>query len=75
MGGAMAGAKIASVVSINSIGDGAEAALLREQFHSIEQLVLAVVAAVSIVCHVRRIVELARFDELVPETQTSGRNR
>src|ERR1700747_2481496 len=69
MGGAMAGTKIASVVRINAIGDGAEAALLCEQFHSIEQLVLAVVAAISIVCPVRRIFELTRFDELVPETQ------
>src|SRR5579862_472833 len=69
VGGAMAGTKIVGVVGINSIRDGAVAALLRQQFHPIEELILAVVAAVSIVCHVRRIFELTRFDELVPETE------
>ena len=30
------------------------------------------VAAISIVCHVRRIFKLTRFDELVPEAQLAG---
>src|ERR1700719_2718787 len=62
---AMARAKIVRVVGINSIRDGAESALARQQFHLIEQLVLAVVAAVGIICDILRIFELLSFNELM----------
>src|ERR1700719_178944 len=64
---AMARAKIVRVVGIDSIRDGIESASAREQFHLIEQLILAVVAAVGIICHILRIFELVRLDELMSE--------
>jgi len=68
MSSPIAGAKVVRVVGVDAIRDGAEAALLRQRFHSIEELVLAVVAAVGSVGDIFRVFKLVGFDELMPDT-------
>ena len=70
--GAMAGAKIAGVVGVDSVCNRRHAALFRERVHAIEKFVLAVVAAVGVVCYVERIFEFRSMNKFVMHAR-SGR--
>src|SRR5271169_5544984 len=65
--GAMPGTKIMRVVGVNSVRNGANSTFLSNRFHAIEKFVLAVIAAVGLICHVERIVELVGFDKFVAD--------
>src|SRR5580700_3188914 len=61
--GAMAGAKIARVIRIDSVRDGCDIAFNCETIQRGEKLVLAEVAALRIICGVARVRKLVRLDE------------
>src|ERR1700743_3199433 len=56
-------AKVALVVSVHAVGDGVEAARLAEIVHDLEELILAVEAALSVIAGVFRAVEFRGSDD------------
>ena len=64
-GRAMSGPEIVSVIGVDSVSDGAEIACCGNGFHTIEEFVLAVIAAFRVVLNVKRVLEFARFDKFM----------
>lgn len=74
MRGAMTGTKIASVIGIDSIGDGEESAGDGELFHSCKKLVLAVITAIGVVGDVEGICEFPRLDKFVADARGADKS-
>src|SRR5271169_576732 len=69
---AMPGPEVACIVRVDSVSDRCKFARVRQRIHLVEQLVLAVIAAVGVISYVERIREFMCFDEFV--AQPGGAN-
>lgn len=71
-GSAMAGAKFMRIVGIDAVGDSGKTARASQGFEFVEKFVLAVVAAVGIVGHIKRIGKFAGRDAFVANARGYG---
>ena len=65
---AMPRPEVVGIISVHAISNSSEAALQRQFIQYIEKFILAVVAAISCICAVRRIFHFVRFHKLVAHT-------
>ena len=68
--GAMSRANVVRVIRVDAISNGSKAPFVRQRFHLLEEFVLAVIAAIRTVHHIKRVLEFARFDERMSKAQT-----
>src|SRR5258707_4263694 len=73
LGRPLAGAKVALVVDVNTVGDRIEASTAAKFLHRREQFILAMKAAGSVIAGIFRPVELAGHDDFEGDLLFSGK--